>query len=359
MTTASRGRRLLPVAVAVGLVMFLGLGPLDAAGAATTPPPATSSGSTLTWSVRPAPTDDEPSRDRYTLRAQPGREIHDAFRVHVIGPDPITFNVYASDALITRGGAFDLLPAAKPPRDVGAWTTVDQSSVTIPGNGVVDIPFTIRVPRNATPGDHVGGIVTSITTALDNGGNAPVKLDRRLGSRIYLRVDGDVVSKLSVQGLEASYDGSLNPAARGKVTVSYTVKNTGNVRVQADRSAEVQTLLGTQKAPTRPLPELLPGSSLRFEQTITGVAPAGRLKAVVNLRGRPVVAGELQADPMPPVSASTTITAIPWGLLLIVGLIVTALVVWALRRRKRRGSGADAGPDAPAGPEPVPATASR
>ena len=211
MTIASRGRRLLPVAVAAGVVMLLGLGRVDAAGAATAPAPAADPGSTLTWSVRPAPTDDEPARDRYTFRAQPGREIHDAFRVHVIGPDPITFNVYASDALITHGGAFDLLPAAKPPRDVGAWTTVDQRSVTIPGNGVVDIPFTIRVPRNATPGDHVGGIVTSITTALDTGANAPVKLDRRLGSRIYLRVDGDVVSKLSVEGLRASYDRSLNP----------------------------------------------------------------------------------------------------------------------------------------------------
>ena len=57
----------------------------------------------------------------------------------------------------------DLLAGDEPPRDIGAWTTTEVPSVTVPAGGQVTVPFTIVVPEDASAGDHVGGIVTSLT----------------------------------------------------------------------------------------------------------------------------------------------------------------------------------------------------
>ena len=94
-------------------------------------------------------------------------------------------------------------------------------------------PFTLTVPANAQPGDHIGGVIAALTQRA-NGGR--VAQENRVGDAVYLRVSGPLQPVLSVESLSVGgYHGTVNPFGGGSTSVSYTVHNTGNVSCRARR----------------------------------------------------------------------------------------------------------------------------
>jgi hypothetical protein len=309
--------------LAAGLLVLLTLiGLISAAPAAADPGPSDA----VTWGVAPIGT----GRAHFDGAAGPGDTVRDAISIVNRSTTPITLRVYASDAFTTATGGLDLLPAAQKPVDLGSWITLDQDSVTLTSQQTVVVPFTVRVPDDATPGDHTAGIVTSLVTA--NSG-AAVQLDRRLGARYYLRVNGSLAPALAVSNVHVSYAASLNPASSGSATVTYTVANTGNVRLTARQSVRVSGPFGVlaHSRAIADLPELLPGNSLTRSVVVHGVWPATHLTAKVTLR--PSATG---------VSAATSSArASTWGwpigqLVILVVVLLLAGGYWWLRRRRAR-----------------------
>ena len=110
--------------------------------------------------------------------------------------------------------------------------------------------------------------------------------------------------------------------------MTWTVRNSGNVRLAGHQHVSVQAPFGwtmtTQAADD--VPELLPGSSVSYSAHLTGVLPTFRVTGVVTLEPFSR-AGDL--DPAPqPATGSSSVWAIPWlwlvALALVVGLIVVA-----------------------------------
>src|SRR5690606_16857420 len=106
---------------------------------------------------------------------------------------------------------------------VGAWATPSHPQVTVPPASSVEVPFTIAIPENATPGDHAGGIVTSLVQAQSE---QNITVDRRLGTRIHLRVGGDVAPGMGIADVELTYNGTLNPFGAGSSDVAFSLENT-------------------------------------------------------------------------------------------------------------------------------------
>lgn len=277
------------------------------------------SGNTLTWSVRPTPSENEESaRPNYLLDVEEGEVVEDSIRVRNFGERELTLTIYASDARTTETGAIDLLPAGEEPRDVGAWIELDTNKVTIPAKDFIDVPFTLTVPADAESGDHTGGIVTSYMAPGTDTEGQPVKLDRRLGTRVQVRVDGELRPGLTITDFHASYDGSANPAGKGDMTVTYTVENTGNVRMSAQQVLNVDGALGLTgvKATLNPMPELLPGNSLTMTSKVSGVWPAIRTSSELEVAPIPT-----RPDDSFPALRSAMASAgswtMPWVLLLL------------------------------------------
>src|SRR5262249_22279235 len=147
------------------------------------------------------------NRDRYDYELGASKVVHDFIGVANYGDTPSTFRVYASDAVNTPSGGFDLLRGDQKPTDIGAWVSLASSSVTVAGHSQVIIPFTLTIPGNVTPGDHVGGIVAALQTTQQGA----LRVERRVGARIYLRVPGKLVPALAVTGLTSAYHGTVNP----------------------------------------------------------------------------------------------------------------------------------------------------
>jgi hypothetical protein len=300
--------------------------------------PATSQPATaMTWSVRPTPIEGTPSRPNFSFDVEGGQTIDDSIRVRNFGAAPLTLAVYASDALTSTSGALDLLPAGKQPKDVGAWLELDTDTVSLEPGAFVDVPFSMYVPVNAAAGDHTGGIVTSVTTETTGKDDAPVLLDRRLGTRVQVRVGGPLRPRLEVTDLQATYDGTLNPVGKGTMHVKYTVKNTGNVRVTANPTIEVKGPLGVTGTTlhSAAMPELLPANSLTFTADLD-VFPAVHLDTTVELEPRTTEDRTELPAKVTTASASAGVWAIPWALLVVVAVVVVAIVLWIWSRRRRQ-----------------------
>jgi hypothetical protein len=286
----------------------------------------------VTWAAAPANTAVGKDRAHFIYSLAPGTSVTDAIAVVNRSETTIKLRVYASDAFSTASGGIDLLPADKKPTDVGSWITVENRLITLKSQQSAVVPFTLKIPATATPGDHSGGVVTSLVTG---SGAGAVQLDRRLGSRIYLRVTGDLRPGLAVSNVQSSYHGTLNPGASGSTTISYTVTNTGNVRLAAHQKVRIASCFGVlaYSADLKDLPEVLPGDSLSRSVTVDGVWPATRMTSSVTLA--PIASGDQPPIDVRPAVGAASLWAWPWGQFLLV-VVMAGLVCGVLILRRRR-----------------------
>jgi hypothetical protein len=304
--------------------------------AAQKPTTAATSGP-VTWGTRPADSSEGKNRSHFDYELAPGTRVTDALAVTNLSDRPITLTVYAGDALTTPDGGIDLMPAGSKPVDVGSWITMKQPTITVPAQATVLDQFTLSIPVDATPGDHSGGVVTSLVTS---GSADGVRVDHRLGSRVYVRVDGALTPQLSVSDVKLDFSGTPNPLGGGSSTVSYTVRNTGNVRLSAHQAVSISGIFGWYRTTATPpdVPEILPGNSLTVVAPVAGVWPAFRLSAAVSLQP---VGDELTDSASIATAESESVWAFPWSLVGVV-LIIAALVALYIWRRRRWRARTDA-----------------
>ncbi|GAA2698388.1 WxL protein peptidoglycan domain-containing protein [Actinoplanes palleronii] len=291
---------------------------------------APSGSSDVRWSVQPSTAKGPDGRDFIIRRAAPGERLTDYVGVTNLTTRPLVFTVYGTDAYTTDDGSFALLPAAQKPTDVGSWTALGATRYTVPANTRLDIPFSISVPADATPGDHAGGVVTSIAEEQTTANGQKVLVDRRVAARVYLTVAGAVTPTLKIDTVRLEYVTSANPADGGVMTVKYLVHNTGNLRLSGTGTVRVTGPFGWELARTggMEIPELLPGGSVTVTEKILGVQPTVRLAAQVWVEPASF------DQKLPAVSRSTGVWAWPWALVAVLGAVLLYLIVRFVRRRR-------------------------
>ncbi|QEO10788.1 DUF916 domain-containing protein [Protaetiibacter larvae] len=287
-------------------------------------------------SLRPA----EPSgafdgRTNFRYAVDPGQTVQDYAAVVNTGSEPQDFTIIGTDAFNDENGDFALLPTDDAPELVGRWISFEngENRITVtlqPGEGRL-IPFTLALPADATPGDHVGGIVASVFTA-----QGQVQVDRRVAIRLYARVSGDLQPALTINSLNASYNGDWWNLLSGTVTVEYTVTNPGNVALAANVEGGVKTWFGipVAKQTSSAIKEILPGNSASYAFELPRIAQLLYLNPYVSIV--PFVDSDDVSSYVPaaPTSRDTALFVAPW--LVLIGLAVAGLVVALVLRRRRR-----------------------
>ena len=330
MTALPRLRLVVPVLVPV-LATALALG-------LTASPPARADDGGIAWSVQTADNANGTGRANFAYAVDPGAVVSDTMIVVNTGTEALPLSVYAADAFTAASGEIDVLTDGTPSQDAGTWVSVERTSVELAPGESVEIPFTVTVPADARPGDHSAGIVTSLTS---RDAASSLSVDRRLGTRINLRVAGDLAPAATATSLTARYEPSWNPFESGRVIVEYSLENTGNTRLTGADTISVDGPLSATTTPTQ-LPEIVTGSTIEAARAMPAFSfgwIAGR--ATIEPEGVGLGAGTVA-----PIVAEFGIVAIPWSLyaLILAVLVVGFAVLLIVRRRaRRRASANDAG----------------
>jgi hypothetical protein len=162
--------------------------------------------------------------------------------------------------------------------------------VTVPPNeGKATVGFTMTVPRGSTPGDYAGGIVTIEPAPPEAplGGASQIQIQRALGVRMYVRVAGPLTPSLTIRSLDMEIKPARLPfiGQQGGAVLTYTVENSGNVRLTADKLTTLKGLFGRtlHEVGNEAAPEILPGSVVTLTETFSGMPVFNRVTARVEL----------------------------------------------------------------------------
>ncbi|WP_225821225.1 WxL protein peptidoglycan domain-containing protein [Streptomyces naphthomycinicus] len=284
------------------------------------------------WSVYPVASKIA-ARPYFTLSAEPGQTLTDKVAVQNKTDKPLTFRLYAADAYNTaRDGGFAVRTAGERMRGVGAWARPAKSRITVPGHKTVTVPFTLHVPDGAGPGDHPGAVVALDERTAPGSGRLALGVRRAVGARVYLRVGGPTLPALSVGQVRISHHQPLVPGlGDSTATVSYTLRNTGNVTLSPRVELTARGLFGRtllDRDLVRVPAELLPGQRVRLTETWRGAPQFDRGEVTLTA-----------SAPGTRQSAGATFLALPWlpvALVFAVGVATGALLVRARRVRARR-----------------------
>jgi hypothetical protein len=278
-------------------------------------PAAVASAADAGWTLNPAANGFGADRKDYAYTVGPGGRLEDGVVVVNEGTETLDLALRASDG------------AALPAGRVGAWVHLRQNTVSVLPGASVTVPFVVTPPKDATPGDHLGGIVAARV-----GGAAGATAGA--GVPIRLRVSGPLKPGLAVQDVHINYSGTANPLGTGDATITYTIRNTGNATLGARPAVSASGPAGvwTRRAGRlADAPSLLPGATWKGTAPLRDVAPALRLSAKV-------VVTPLLADasgsiaPLAATSGTAHAFAIPWALLLVLVALGGAVGVVVRRR---------------------------
>jgi hypothetical protein len=336
----------LPVLIAT--VLSAALVGLPAASAAPSPSPTPSAGSasttpdkSATFGIGPSDGHKVDGRAFFNYLSSPGGQLSDHVAIANVSGGPLTLRVYATDAVSASGGGIGYLPASAKPTDAGTWLSVgsldDVGHLTIAPGATSILPFTMKVPAQAAPGDHTAGLVVSLTSKIKNDKGQDVDFEQRVATRVYVRVSGDVTAKLGVDKLHASFSPGIvtNPLGRGDVKFSYRVTNTANVILGGKQSVQVSGWYGGTKTNTTlaDLPMLLPGGSTVVTGTVHDVLPS--FKLAVSARVTPVPPANAVDPTLAVARSSVSVWAIPWLIPILVLILLGGGLFFAIRRRLR------------------------
>lgn len=344
--------------VALSTIVSFGVASAGAAGnspTTTTPKqPAKTAApkkNVVTFGTQTASATKVDGRASYAFAGTPGGEVSDHVAVRNFSLQPITLSLKGTDLVNTAQGAISAVPVYEQSKDLGTWIHLPPADQTVrlKARQTLIVPFTVQVPKNATPGDHFAAVTATLQGSAVSKTGEHIKLLQTTGTRVFLRVSGPLHPHLSVTHLQIHYDGPLSPAAKGQATVTYTVTNDGNVGLGGRQTVYMHGMFGT-KASAVKVPQLqllLPGYAVKETETVKGIIPEILETAHVSIAAL-YIAGT-QDPPAGPFKASHGFSAIPWITLgILVVILATLIYRWRRRRRIRKGKGKDA-PKDPAG----------
>jgi hypothetical protein len=309
-------------------------------------PAAADTSRNATFGIGPASAKGPDGRSSFNFEVTPGATVTDNLAVVNSSTTPLHLSVYATDVIPGSDGTANLPAAGVKPVEAGTWlalATPDRgASITLPGRTTLVLPLAIAIPKDAAPGDHSAGLIASLTSGATNKQGENVLVDQRIAVRAYFRVSGTLVPHLAVEDLHATYAQNLNPIGTGAVTVTYTIRNTGNVRLAGRQHVTFHGPFGSTVDATdlADIPLLVPGASVATTTRLDGIWPeiAGNLDVTVQATPAP---GDVDGD-LPPTEATTRVWTIPI-MLIVVLLALGGAFEWRRRRRRRaRLAAADA-----------------
>lgn len=250
-------RRALAAAAMLGA--FLGAAPTTARAA--TPAPAAPASAPISAAPAHGDPNDPSSHAYFTHTVSAGASWSDAVIAANQGDTTASVWVYPVDGETTdRTGSVFANRSDKPYR-AGAWLKPGVSSLTLAPHTQQEVAFTVAVPADAAPGDHLAGLAleSQQATSGTGGGSFSVNTIFRTVVGALIQVPGGTPAHVTVFGA------SLVPTASGgTASVTIDMENTGGLLVKPSLSITLDGPGGYHGSYSQQLDTMLPGDRISF-----------------------------------------------------------------------------------------------
>ncbi|HWW54586.1 MAG TPA: DUF916 domain-containing protein [Acidimicrobiales bacterium] len=285
-------------------------------------------------SLRPGHVDpnDPATRAYFKPTVAPGGTYSDFVAVTNTSDSPLDLIASAVDGLtgVTSGAVY--ANRQDPVRKAGEWVQMATPEFTLAPHAERDIAFTVRVPSDAPPGDHLAGLAFENAHPQTSSGNFAVTEVIRSVMGVQVLVPGPAVFHVHVDGLQ------IQPApGLGTASVIVTLGNDG---LRLGKPVLTVTLDGPRayhRSVSRPLDTILPGDTIAFPLAWPDTLPSGDYAVTAELIGAgqsastkatihlgASVQGAVPASAPPAAPTHKTSHSFTWLLLLLIPLAIGA-----------------------------------
>lgn len=292
------------------------------------------------FGARPAHYDSgNPATRAYFIRTAPrGGSFTDQVVVSNTAAKQVTLRVYPTDGVTGATSGVVYSNRQTHLKGTGLWVTPAVSRVTVPARSQRTVGFTVHVPGNANPGQHLAGLALEDVHSGTSTGRFSVTEVLRTVVGIEIAVPGPARSRIALDSFAIS---PITGTAYPSVVVN--LSNLGTRLCKPALSIALNGPDGVQRA-TRHLDTILPGDSIPYPFLWSRSLPAGSYAATITatgcgpratLHGKAALGAKLVKSTVP-VEASVlpASSTIPWLPIALVGCGGIALGAWFGRRRR-------------------------
>ena len=295
------------------------------------------------------------TRAYFVPTLSPGQTFSDTVIVTNSGTSSVDLHVNAVDALtaVTTGAVY--ANRQDPVRRWGAWITPSVSEMTAPPQSRTPVAFTIHVPADAQPGDHLAGI------AFENA--HPQAVGQTLSVTTVTRSVIGVLTKVNGVASAHFHLGSVTLAPLPADQQASVVVGLGNDGLSLGKPSLQVTLdgpAGYHRTVTRTLDTVLPGDTVDYPMPWPEPLAAGSYHVTATVGGADMTTPEAQSaavtlasalvgPPAPTTATPAIATTSPdkggtswWIIPAVVAALVVgggggAVLTWRIARRARPG----------------------
>lgn len=226
----------------------------------------------------------------FTMKLPPGGSATGAIQLGNENGGDLKVRVDPVDGLtgVTSGAVY--ANRDDPRKETGRWLTPEASAVTVGPGSKRAVRFTVTVPADAKPGDHVGAIAFQTPAKPSSDGNFSVKQIVRVAVAVQIRVEGPARRAAELGGL------AIEPIGGTQVpSVVVDTANTGGLLCRPELTVALSRDGQRVGSTSRELDTILPGDTIPYPLQWPDPLQAGTYQTDARLTGcgKPV---EVSAD---------------------------------------------------------------
>lgn len=227
----------------------------------------------------------------YDMSAEPGQVWNSTLKV--VNVNQFDLTVYAEVVNFAprgEGGDGRFIPINDQDRTgatMAEWFTISREPIVIPREQTIEVPFTVTVPKEASPGGHFAAILIGTKPLEREDGQAKLQTAQVITSLFFARIAGDITELGTIREFSTTKSVFGSPEA----TFALRFENKGNVHLQPQGEIKILNMWGEERGiiPINQFSNfgnVLPDSIRKFLFTWKGewsIADIGRYTAIATL----------------------------------------------------------------------------
>lgn len=180
---------------------------------------------------------------KISLDIDKGAEQSSRIKVTNAGDDKVGVLVSVQDMVPTSGsGGFNYVPKAPGITSLVDWISIDKTIFSLKPNESKEVPFTIKVPADASPGSRFA--IVFFATGAPPGKSGQLNVSARVGALVFLTVPGD----FRQTGEISNFNSQKFTYKKEAIKFNFDFTNTGTVYFEPKGTLTITNIFGRKVA---------------------------------------------------------------------------------------------------------------